>query len=85
MSIFDLVKAPELTSYWEEHIKDMPPYLGEELFPAEKKLGLKLDWIKGAKGLPVVLKPSAFDTGMDSPVRAVISTSALPLVIMPSR
>lgn len=63
MSIFDLVKAPELTSYWEEHTKDMPPYLGEELFPADKKLGLKLDWIKGANGLPVVLKPSTFDTG----------------------
>jgi hypothetical protein len=63
MSIFDLVKAPELTSYWEEHIQDMPPYLGEELFPADKKLGLKLDWIKGANGLPVVLKPSAFDAG----------------------
>lgn len=62
MSIFDLIKAPELTSYWEEHIQDMPPYLGEELFPADKKLGLKLDWIKGANGLPVVLKPSAFDT-----------------------
>ena len=63
MTIFDLVKAPELTSYWEEHVQDMPPYLGEELFPADKKLGLKLDWIKGAKGLPVVLKPSAFDAG----------------------
>ena len=63
MSIFDLVKAPELTSYWEEHTQDMPPYLGEELFPADKKLGLKLDWIKGANGLPVVLKPSAFDAG----------------------
>lgn len=63
MSIFDLVKAPELTSYWEEHIQDMPPYLGEELYPADKKLGLKLDWIKGANGLPVVLKPSAFDSG----------------------
>lgn len=63
MTIFDLVKAPELTSYWEEHIQDMPPYLGEELFPADKKLGLKLDWIKGANGLPVVLKPSAFDAG----------------------
>lgn len=63
MSIFDLVKAPELTSYWEEHVQDMPPYLGEELFPADKKLGLKLDWIKGANGLPVVLKPSAFDAG----------------------
>lgn len=61
MSIFDLVKAPELTSYWEERTQDMPPYLGEELFPADKKLGLKLDWIKGAKGLPAVLKPSAFD------------------------
>lgn len=62
MSIFDLIKAPELTAYWEEHTKDMPPYLGEELFPNDKKLGLKLDWIKGAMGLPVVLKPSAFDT-----------------------
>lgn len=63
MSIFDLIKAPELTSYWEENTQDMPPYLGEELFPADKKLGLKLDWIKGANGLPVVLKPSAFDVG----------------------
>ena len=63
MTIFDLVKAPELTAYWEEHTQDMPPYLGEELFPADKKLGLKLDWIKGANGLPVVLKPSAFDVG----------------------
>ena len=63
MSIFDLIKAPELTSYWEERTQDQPPYLGEELFPADKKLGLRLDWIKGAKGLPVVLKPSAFDVG----------------------
>lgn len=63
MTIFDLVKAPELTSYWEEKTQDMPPYLGEELFPSDKKLGLKLDWIKGASGLPVVLKPSAFDVG----------------------
>lgn len=63
MTIFDLIKAPELTAYWEEHVQDQPPYLGEELFPADKKLGLKLDWIKGANGLPVVLKPSAFDVG----------------------
>ena len=63
-SIFDLVQASELTSYWEEHTQDMPPYLGEELFPADKKLGLKLDWLKGARGLPVVLKPSAFDVGV---------------------
>lgn len=61
MSIFDLVKAPDLTSYWEERSQDEPPYLGEELFPSDKKRGLRLDWIKGANGLPVVLKPSAFD------------------------
>lgn len=63
MNIFDLVKATELTSYWEENMVNLPPYLGEELFPNDKKLGLKLEWIKGANGLPVVLKPSAFDTG----------------------
>lgn len=63
-SIFDLVRADELTSYWEEHTRDMPPYMGEELFPADKKLGLKLEWIKGSKGLPVVIKPSAFDVGV---------------------
>lgn len=63
MTIFDLIKAPELTSYWEENTQDRPPYLGEELFPSDRKLGLKLDWIKGANGLPVVLKPSAFDVG----------------------
>lgn len=36
-------------------------YLGETLFPAKKQLGLDLSWIKGANGLPVALKNSAFD------------------------
>lgn len=63
MTIFDLIKAPELTSYWEENVQDRPPYLGEELFPNDKKLGLDLKWIKGANGLPIVLKPSGFDVG----------------------
>ena len=61
-TIFDLVKAQELVSYFETLDKDRAPYLGEELFPADKKLGLSLKWIKGSAGLPVVLKPSAFDT-----------------------
>lgn len=60
-TIFELVTAPELTSYWEQMTKDRPPYLGETLWPAQKKLGLDLKWIKGSQGLPVVLKPSAFD------------------------
>lgn len=60
-TIFELVSAPELTAYWNAFTKDRPPYLGEVLFPAQKKLGLDLKWIKGAAGAPVVLAPSAFD------------------------
>ena len=61
MTIFDLVKAPEIASYWKEMTQDAPPYLGETLFPPQKKLGLNLSWLKGKKGLPVALKLSAFD------------------------
>lgn len=60
-TIFDLVQAGELGAYWETLAQDEAPYPGEELFPANKKRGLDLKWIKGAKGLPVVLKNSAFD------------------------
>lgn len=63
-SIFDLVTAPELTAYWETFSKDRPPYLGETLWTNQSKLGLDIKWIKGASGLPVVLKPSAFDVGV---------------------
>lgn len=62
-TIFDFVNATEMVSYWETLTKDRAPYLGETLFPSQKKLGLDLKWIKGSAGLPVVLKPSAFDAG----------------------
>jgi len=61
MTIFDLMQSTELTAYWEELIQDEAPYIGEELFPDDKKRGISLKWLKGAKGLPVVLKTSAFD------------------------
>lgn len=61
MTIFDLVQSPELTAYWEELIQDEAPYPCEELFPDNKKRGLDLKWIKGSRGLPVVLNVSAFD------------------------
>lgn len=38
------------------------PLLGPTLFPADKKMGLELSWIRGKNGLPIVLQPSAFDT-----------------------
>ena len=61
MTIFDLVTAESIKSYWEQRIAGLPPYLGEELWPEQQKLGLDLKWIKGSKGLPVVLAPSAYD------------------------
>lgn len=61
MTIFDLMQSQELTAYWEELIQDEAPYPCEELFPNDKKRGISLKWLKGAKGLPVVLKTSAFD------------------------
>lgn len=61
MTIFDLIQSKELTAYWEVLAQDEAPYPCEELFPVDKKRGLSLNWLKGAKGLPVVLKTSAFD------------------------
>lgn len=46
---------------WTETGSNRIPYLGEGLFPAKKKMGLNLSWIKGYKGLPVSLMPSNFD------------------------
>lgn len=61
MTIFDLMQSVELTAYWEALVQDEAPYPCEELFPDDKKRGISLKWIKGSKGLPVVLKTSAFD------------------------
>ena len=61
MTIYDLVQAEEMVAYWTTLNQNRAPYLGETLFPNDKKLGLDLKWIKGNSGLPVVLKLSAFD------------------------
>lgn len=61
MTIFDLMQSQDIVAYWETLTQDEAPYPCEELFPSNKKRGLSLKWIKGSKGLPVVLKTSAFD------------------------
>ena len=61
MTIFDIIQAPELAAYWTELTQDEAPFLGETLFPNDKKRGLDLKWIKGSRGLPIALKASAFD------------------------
>jgi hypothetical protein len=60
-SIFELVTAAAITAYWDALEQDRAPYLGEELFDEQQKLGLDLKWIRGSAGLPVVLLPSAYD------------------------
>jgi hypothetical protein len=60
-TIFDLVSADYIASYYNEKAANRIPYLGATLFPAKKQLGLDLSWIKGANGLPVALMPSEFD------------------------
>jgi hypothetical protein len=61
-TIFDLVNAQNIGTYFDSNPSNKIPYLGATLFPAKKQLGLDLGWIKGANGLPVALMPSAFDT-----------------------
>ena len=60
-SIFDMITALALASYYERLESNRIPLLGEGLFPSDKKMGLKLEWIKGYDSLPVALQPSAFD------------------------
>ena len=60
-SLFEMVTATAIAAYYEELASNRIPYLGEALFPADKKMGLKLEWIKGQGHLPVALQPSAFD------------------------
>lgn len=61
MNIFDIVTAANVQGYYEESTQSDTAPLGQALFPRTKQLGLKLSYIKGKGGLPVVLKPSAFD------------------------
>ena len=61
MNIKDLFTPAAVAANWTEAGSNRIPYLGEGLFPARKKAGLDLSWLKGSRGLPVSLMPSAFD------------------------
>lgn len=60
--IYDTVTASNIAGYWNARQQQVDSTIGEKFFPARKQLGLKLALVKGSAGLPVVLKPSAFDT-----------------------
>ena len=56
-----LVAPKILAANWLEAVSNRIPMIGETLFPSKQKAGLDLKWVKGFKGLPVSLMPSAFD------------------------
>lgn len=61
MILTELFTPKAVAAAWEEAYSNQIPYMGTALFPAKKKTGLDLSWLKGSKGLPVSLMPSAFD------------------------
>lgn len=61
MDIRDAYNAKTIASVYSEVASNKIAYLGAGLFPAKKKMGLDLKWIKTSKGLPVSLAPSNFD------------------------
>lgn len=61
MNLREFFTPAAIAAQWAEAASNQIPYLGTGLFPARKKAGLDLSWLKGSKGLPVSLMPSAFD------------------------
>lgn len=61
MELNQVFNASAIAFQQTEAATNRVPYFGEGLFPAKKKMGLDLKWIKGNKGLPVSLAPSNFD------------------------
>ena len=62
MNLFDYVNAANVVAYWIEKNVNEQPLLGETLFPYQREVGIKLDWIKGASNQPIALRLSAYDS-----------------------
>jgi len=61
MDFTTIFTPASIAMHWGETASNRIPYLGGNFFPAQKKAGLDLKWIKGQNGLPISLMPSAFD------------------------
>lgn len=61
MLITDVFSAASVAARFTEEASNRQEYFGAGLFPARKKMGLDLKWIRAHKGLPISLAPSNFD------------------------
>lgn len=75
MKLSDIFTAEAIALNYTNAASNAIPYLGAGFFPAQKKAGLDLKWIKGHNGLPVSLAPSNFDAKSTFRDRVGISLS----------
>lgn len=61
MKLSDVFTAEAVALNYTNAASNAIPYLGTGFFPAQKKAGLNLKWIKGHNGIAVSLMPSNFD------------------------
>lgn len=57
----DVFKAEAIALHYTNAASNNIAFLGEGLFPADKKTGLDLGWFYGHNGLAISLAPSTFD------------------------
>ena len=75
MRLSDVFTAEAIALNYTNAASNAIPYLGTGFFPAQKKAGLDLKWIKGHNGLAVSLMPSTFDAKSTFRDRVGISLS----------
>lgn len=59
----NIITTDSIKTYFDEYKRNsnVEPYLGEALFPVVRQDSLDLKFMTGEEGLPVVLKPTAYD------------------------
>lgn len=61
LNLKEVFAPAAIAAYWTNDPTNAMPFASDALFPAQKKAGLDLKWIRGHKGVGVSLMPSAFD------------------------
>ena len=61
LNLKEVFAPAAIAAYWTNDPTNSIPFASDALFPAKKKAGLDLKWLRGHKGVGVSLMPSAFD------------------------
>ena len=61
LNLKEVFAPAAIAAYWTNDPTNAMPFASDALFPAKKKAGLDLKWLRGHKGVGVSLMPSAFD------------------------